>query len=305
MSPENSPLATRHSPFKLGPHQASVYALARGASDEFLFTGGGDRVVPLWNIQSGQQEPFLVRTEAPVYSLNFDVQTAVLFIGCSNGTLHAIDTRTRVELKAWSLDSNGLFDLKSDSSRNRLLVCGGNGVLTVIEAKTLEVLRSIPLSDGKLRRIALRGEGDLVAVADNSGLVHVLDADSYQTVESISAHDEGSTAVAWHPSKPVLVTGGKDAYIRCWNMNEGYKQVLHFAAHQSAIYDIVYHAQHNCFVSCSRDKTIKWWDPNLFDPQGKVDYSEGGHKHSVNRLLVLGSRIISAGDDRNVLVFGV
>ena len=305
MSSEYSSLATRHSPFKLGPHLAPVYALARGASDEWLFTGGGDRVVPLWNIQSGQQEPFLVRTEAPVYALHFDPKTEVLFIGCSNGMLHAIDTRTKVERKAWSLDSNGLFDIKPDEARNRVLVCGGNGVLTVIEAETLEVLRSIPLSEGKLRRIALRGEGDLVAIADNSGLVHVLDAESYQTVETIRAHHEGSTAVAWHPSKPVLVTGGKDAYIRCWNMNEGYRQVLYLAAHQSAIYDIVYLAQQNCFVSCSRDKTIKWWDPNLFDPLGKVDYSEGGHKHSVNRLLILGNRVVSASDDRNVLVFGV
>jgi len=305
VSSDYSPLATRHSPFKLGPHQAPVYALAQGASDELLFTGGGDRVVPLWNVLTGQQEPFLVRTEAPVYSLHFDTKTKVLFIGCSNGTLHAIDTRTRVELKAWSLDSNGLFDIKSDETRNRILVCGGKGVLTVIKTETLEVLRSIPLSDGKLRRIAVRGKGDLVAVADNSGLVHVLDAESYQTVESIYAHDEGSTAVAWHPSKPVLVTGGKDAHIRCWNMNDGYKQVLHLAAHQSAIYDIVYQVKQNCFVSCSRDKTIKWWDPNLFDPLSKVDYSEGGHKHSVNRLLVLGNRLISAGDDRNVLVFGV
>jgi WD40 repeat protein len=237
--------------------------------------------------------------------LHFDAKTEILFIGCSNGTLHAIDTRTRVELKAWSLDSNGLFDIKSDETRNRVLVCGGNGVLTVIEAETLEVLRSIPLSDAKLRRIAVRGESDLVAVADNAGLVHVLDAESYQTIETIHAHDEGSTAVAWHPSKPVLVTGGKDAHIRCWNMNDGYEQVLYLAAHQSTIYDIVYHAQQNCFVSCSRDKTIKWWDPNLFDPLSKVDYSEGGHKHSVNRLLVLGDRLVSAGDDRNVLVFGV
>ncbi len=305
MSSEYSPLATRHSPFKLGPHQAPVYALARGASDEFLFTGGGDRVVPLWNILTGEQLPFLVRTDAPVYSLHYDADSEILFIGCSNGMLHAIDTRTRVERKAWSLDSNGLFDLKSDELRKRLLVCGGNGVLTAIDTNKLDVIRSIPLSDGKLRRIALRGEGDLVAVADNSGLVHVLDADTYQAIETIHAHEEGSTAVVWHPSKPVLVTGGKDAHIRCWNMNEGYKQVLHLAAHQSAIYDIVYHAQQNCFVSCSRDKTIKWWDPILFDPLRKVDYSEGGHKHSVNRLLALGNRVVSAGDDRNVLVFGV
>jgi WD40 repeat protein len=123
-------------------------------------------------------------------------------------------------------------------------------------------------------------------------------------VHTILAHNEGATAVAWHPTKPVLISGGKDAFIRCHSIVNGYKEVLAFAAHLSAIYDVVYHEPTDCFVSCSRDKTIKWWSPSNFDPIRKVSVAEGGHKHSVNRLLSVGASLVSASDDRQVLVFG-
>lgn len=269
-----------------------------------VFTGGGDRVVALLDITTGNQMPFSVRTDAPVFSLFLHKPTHYLFIGCSNGKLHAVDLKSKKEIHAWSLDMQGIFDLKMDQSRNRLLVAGGNGVLTVIDLSSMKVLRSIPLSQGKLRRLALRKEGDLLAVADNSGPVHVLDAEDYHSLHALSNHEDGATSVAWHPTKPVLISGGKDAYIRCYNIEDDYKQVLHLAAHQSTIYDIVYHAASECFVSCSRDKSIKWWNPVTFDPLRRIGFAEGGHKHSVNRLLTIGENIVSASDDRGVLVFG-
>lgn len=286
----------------LGSHNSPVYALCRGNLESQVFSGGGDGLVALWDIERSEQLPFVVRTEAPVFSLFFEVESNVLFIGCSNGKLHAINVATKSEVKAWELDVNGIFDMKPDTSRKRLLVAGGAGILSVIDLLELKVIRSIPLSGGKLRRIAIRPENDLIAVADNSGPVHVLDAENYQTVETIHAHEQGSMAVSWHPSKNVLISGGKDALLRCWNMTDGYKQVLHLAAHQSAIYDLLYHPGKNCFITCSRDKSIKWWDADTFDPLRKLDYQQGGHKHSVNKLLDAGEFVISASDDRQVLV---
>ena len=297
-------MSSNQSPISVGSHQAPVYALGEGMTHEQVFTGGGDRVVALWDVTNHNQLPFAVRTDAPVYSLVLHKPTHQLFIGCSNGKLHAVDMQSKKEIFAWSLDANGIFDLKIDYARNRLLAAGGNGVLTVIDLSCMKVLRSIPLSQGKLRRLALRNQGDLVAVADNSGPVHVLEAEYYHSVHALSSHEEGATAVAWHPTKPVLISGGKDAYIRCYNLGDDYKQVLSLPAHQSTIYDIVYHETSDCFVSCSRDKSIKWWNPVTFDPLRRIGFADGGHKHSVNRLLALGRNIISASDDRGVLVFG-
>lgn len=291
--------------FRLGPHQAPVYALAIGASENLLFSAGGDRIVALWDLKSKSQLPFTIRTDAPVFSLFYHAHSELLFVGCSNGKLHAVNTRSHQEHKAWLLDAGGIFDLKYDAMRNRLLAAGGSGILTAIDLTSLEVLRSVPLSAGKLRRIALRNEGDYVAIADNEGPVHVLDAETYQSIETIQAHADGASAVAWHPSKPVLVTGGKDALLRCWNMLERYSLVLSLAAHQAAIYDLLFHKNMQSIVSCSRDKTVKWWNPDTFDPLKRAAYAEGGHKHSVNKLVATEEYLVSAGDDRDIVVFGV
>ena len=281
-----------------------MYAIAQGINPNQIFTGGGDRIVALWDGRSGNQLPFSVRTEAPIYSLFFFESAQLLFMGCSNGKLHVVDVQSKKETHAWSLDGNGIFDLKLDAARGRLLAAGGSGVLTVLDLSSMEVIRSIPLSDGKLRRLAINKDCSLLAVADSSGPVHILDAESYHTTHILNAHAEGATAVAWHPSKPVIISGGKDAFIRCHSSLDNFKQVLSLAAHQSTIYDVVYHAATQQFVSCSRDKTIKWWDSATFDPQRRVGFAAAGHKHSVNRLLSSGLHIVSASDDYRVLVFG-
>lgn len=303
--PKKSPVPGNHSIITIAAHSAPVYALATGDSDGWLFTGGADRVVARWNVSTGIQDSFVVKTDATVFSLLYNPTTQLLFIGCSDGKLHLVNVQKREEVRAWMLDTAGIFDLKMDVERNRLLAAGGNGILTVLDLTSNEVIRSIPLSSGKLRRLALHEQLGLLAVADNTGPVHVLESEHYATVATLNAHAEGSTAVAWHPEKPVLISGGKDAMLRCWNRLDGYNQVLFLAAHQSTIYDVVYHPASKCFVSCSRDKTIKFWNPDTFDPVHKVDYSSGGHKHSVNRLLSQGSFVISASDDRHVILFGV
>ncbi|MFM7728866.1 MAG: WD40 repeat domain-containing protein, partial [Flavobacteriales bacterium] len=127
-------------------HGGPVYALATGDSVEWLFTGGGDKVAALWNVKEGTQHSLAIKTDSSIFSLTYHPSSKILFIGCSNGVLHAVDTVSKVEKRAWALDASGVFDLKWDVQRNRLLVAGGNGMLTVIDGKTLEVIRTIPLS---------------------------------------------------------------------------------------------------------------------------------------------------------------
>lgn len=289
----------------LATHNAPIYALCVGESNEVFFSGGGDRFVAKWNVNTGLQLPFTVRTESPVYALVLDNPSSMLFIGCSDGKIHAVNTETKAEVKAWSLHHGGVFDLKIDFQRRRLLAAGGDGVLSVWDLPSMQLLRTIPLSDGKLRQIALSPDGNKLAVADNQGPVHVLDALNFHSDATLTAHADGSMSAAWHPTKPILITGGKDAYLRCWNSADNFKEVLNFAAHLSGIYSIVFLNDGKRFATCSRDKSIKIWDAQTLDPLQKIEYAQGGHKHSVNKLLVLDSKLISAGDDRQLNVFGV
>jgi WD40 repeat protein len=286
-------------------HNAPVYALCLGESEAFVYSGGGDCLVAKWNLRSGSQAPFVLRAESAVYALVLDRLSGLLFIGCSDGKLHAIDTTNRQEVKAWRLHHAGVFNLEIDHSRRRLLAVGGDGVLSVWDIDQLQLLRTVPLSSGKLRQLALSPDNELLAIADNQGPVHVLNAEDYSTITTLTSHADGAMSVAWHPTKPILISGGKDAYLRCWNRSNDFAEILSIAAHQASIYSIVFWPDGTRMATASRDKTIKVWDAQTLDPLRRIEYTDGGHKHSVNKLLIVGDLLVSCGDDRNVQVHRV
>lgn len=51
--------------------------------------------------------------------------------------------------------------------------------------------------------------------------VRIRDASSLEVLRQFRAHDGAITALAWHPSEPVLATGSVDLTIRIWNLETG------------------------------------------------------------------------------------
>ena len=100
--------------------------------------------------------------------------------------------------------------------------------------------RQIPLCEEKLRGLAVGQGGRLVAVACGDGRIRVLDTQLFNENVTLEGHPEGALAVAFHPTKPVLVSSGKDGHLRSWMLNGNNRQLLALPAHRSAIYRIAF-----------------------------------------------------------------
>lgn len=163
--------------------------------------------------------------------------------------------------------------------------------------------RQIPLCEEKLRDIALSADGGSIAVACGDGTVRILESALFNELFTLSAHAGGSTSVAWHPEKPALASGGKDGHIRLWGSDKAFTQLLAFRAHKAGIYSIAFSADGRLCATASRDKTVKLWDASTFDPVARLDRTAGGHTHSVNTALWSGDALITAGDDKRILLW--
>jgi WD40 repeat protein len=280
-----------------------VYSIAKGASNTSVFSGGGDQYIAQWDFMSGKQMPFAAKLSSACYAVIYIEKYHLLVAGTSTGDFHVIDFFNRIELKHLLHHSSGVYDLVFNETDNQLLVAGGDGVLSVWSLPDFKLIRSIPLCEGKLRQIALTGDNSMLAIACGDGHVRVLDPIFFNEMATIVAHAEGATSVAWHPSKPVLMSGGKDAMLRSWNVNENYREIASLAAHLSTIYTIRFHEDQPIFATASRDKTIKIWDAQTLAPLARVDTGAHGHTHSVNKVLWMGNALISCSDDRRIATF--
>ncbi len=241
----------------------------------------------------------------PAYSAIFIDKYQLLIVGNSLGEMHMIDFENKKEIRHILHHTKGIYDFAFHVEDNVLLVAGGDGVLSVWSLPDLELIRNIPLCEEKIRQLAISPDYNKIAIACGDGKLRVLDHSYYNEIATIDAHKDGCTAVAWHPTKPVLVTGGKDAHLRCWNIADAYKEVLAIPAHFFAIYSIVFDDTGKMMATCSRDKTIKIWDAMTFDPLQRIEPGATGHTHSVNRLLINKQSLISCGDDRKIIAFEI
>lgn len=284
-------------------HTAAVYSVCAGRHSHSIFSASGDKFIAEWNVDTGQQEPLAVRLTQPVFAITHIEEEGLLVAGGANGTIEVIDIVHKKELHNFSLHSKGVYDFYFDAAGEQLMALGGDGVLSVWSIPDFRLLHKIQLSNGKLRQIAFSEQYGLYAIASADGNVYLLKRDSMHIQRVIAAHHQGATSVAWHPTKPVLLSGGRDALLKVWNMTADYDLLMELPAHNYAIYSIVFNESNTHLATGSRDKTIKVWNSSTMDVLQRIDVKIGGHSHSVNKLIWKGDALISVGDDRKIIVW--
>ncbi|MCJ1288069.1 hypothetical protein MMC26_007422 [Xylographa opegraphella] len=71
----------------------------------------------------------------------------------------------------------------------------------------------------------------------------------------------GATQVKWNRQDPHIVASSHDKFLRIWDDRKGAYPLRSIAAHDTKIYGVDWNRSDSyCIVTCSLDKTIKFWD---------------------------------------------
>lgn len=63
--------------------------------------------------------------------------------------------------------------------------------------------------------------GDVLAAVSAAGPVSLFATTDGARKHELPGHDEGANALAWHPSQPLLATGGQDGAVKFWDPTSG------------------------------------------------------------------------------------
>jgi WD40 repeat protein len=283
-------------------HYSSIYAIISGGGDTF-FSGSGDKYIVKWNLETGLHENFSVMLPAPVYSMAFSEGKNYLFAGNGIGQIHFINLDLRAEEKCLQLTKAIVFDLLLLEAQGILITGSSDGWIHAIELPTGTIMWARKISDAKIRQLRpLDQEGNFVVCCGDGNLC-ALDLKG-KFLFAFKAHfDSCNTALVFSDAN-LIYTGGKDAHLNVFELSSQ-KLVERIPAHNFALYDLALHPDMELMASCSRDKTIKLWDPQKAKFLLRIENPmQGGHSHSVNRLYWSSYKnlLVSGGDDRILLV---
>lgn len=281
-------------------HCGAVYALQGTANANLFLSASGDGRVVRWDLRNPDAGELVADALKAVFSLYHDIARKLLFLGNAEGGLHVIDLVEREEIRLLQAHKRGIFRI-TPLGKERIVCSGGDGTISVWKVPAMELVRQVPLSEEKIRGTAVSADGSLLAVASLDGFVRILDTTDLNESHRLNGHERGAATVCWHPEKPVLISGGRDGYLRFWRADADFKPLHALPAHRANIYGIAFNADASLCATASRDKTVKLWDGDTFDPLARLDLKTHGHTHSVNAVhWCADGTLLTAGDDRSI-----
>ncbi|MGF7218393.1 WD40 repeat protein [Spirosoma lacussanchae] len=289
-----------------GGHRDSVYTLEQGLTPEQFFSSGGDGQVVRWQLDRPDRGELVATVPASVYALGLHRDSGLLWVGQNYDGVHLIDVLQKREMASLKLTSSAIFDIKF--YRNDAFVALGDGVVVVLDAKEVAVKKHLKASDMAARCIAVNPVEREVAVGYSDHSVRIFDLGTYELKRVIPAHTNSVFALLYAPDFRHLISAGRDAHLKVWDVEASYALHQDVVAHLFAINHLTYSPDGTLFATASMDKSIKIWDAATYKLLKVVDRARhAGHGTSVNKLLWTDSnrQLLSASDDRTISVWSL
>ncbi|GAB3548607.1 WD40 repeat domain-containing protein [Spirosoma fluminis] len=287
-----------------GGHRDCVYALERGSAADQFFSAGGDGMVVQWQLDRPDLGNVVAKIPASVYALALHPTTGYLWVGQNYEGIHIIDTARQQEVYSLNLTSAAIFDIKF--YKTDAFVALADGVVVVLDAEQVVVRKHLKASDQSARCIAINPVEREMAVGYSDTTVRIFDLQTYELKRIIPAHTNSVFTVTYSNDLRYLLTAGRDAHLKVWDVEKAYALQNDIVAHMFAINHLTFSPDGTWFATASMDKSIKIWDAETYRLLKVVDRARhAGHGTSVNKLLWVNrdNQLLSASDDRTISVW--
>lgn len=285
----------------LSGHKDCVYNLSYGITENKILSCAGDGMVVEWDLETPENGILLSKLKNSVYALARSEKEKTIIAGDNFDGIHKINLEEQKEVRSLKISDKAIFAITYFG--DNILIGDAAGTLFVVDPEIQFIKRKLQISESSIRSIAVLNETIAIGTSDNT--IYLLDK-NYQIFNTLSSHSNSVFVVKFSPDGKFLLSAGRDAHLKVWNVEKNFELQKDIVAHMFTINDIAYSPDGNYFVTCSMDKSVKVWDAYSFKLLKVIDKARhAGHGTSINRVLwsTYQNYLLSASDDRTISVW--
>lgn len=291
---------------ELTGHSNPIYTLEPSQKPGILFTGGNDKGLVEWSLKEFAFIKVMFPVAASIYALHCPAGYPLMFAGLRSGQVLVFDFLQQKVIKSLSHHLKPVFDIKSVPGKKELLIASEDGSVSVWHLETLELLHKIKVSHDTIRSISVSPNEKQMVLGCRNNSVIIYSLEDYTPVTTMQGHTMAVFTVQYSPDGKHILSGSRDAQLKIWDAKT-FTLLKNIPAHLFAINHIAFHPTLPLFATASMDKSIKIWDADDFRLIKIISREKGypAHVLSVNKLAWNGNQLISAGDDKAVMIWDI
>jgi len=287
-------------------HGNPIFTLELSQKPGILFTGGNDKGLVEWSLKNYSFIKVLFPVAASVYAIHCPVGLPLLFAGLRNGDVLVFDFIKQQLVATLKHHQKPVFDIKSVNQIQELLVASEDGTVSVWSLGTLSLLHTIKVSGDTIRCISVSPDQKQAAFGCRSNEIKIYGLEDYSLLKSLHGHTMPVFSLQYSNDSGYLVSGSRDAQVKIWDALS-FTMVHNIPAHLFAVNCIAFHSTRPYFATASMDKSIKIWGADDFKLYKVISRDKGFESHvlSVNKIAWNNDQLISAGDDKVIIVWDI
>lgn len=234
-------------------HSGAVMAVGFSPDGRRLATGGTDRRVVVWNVETGETLQVLVTPH----------RRAITSVAFSPDGSSLATTGYDQTIQFWNLATQEPRELGTHAKPVRRLVFSPQGDWIATAAADGAVAlwptavggseRKLPHAHGDAAYgVAFSPDGKRLASAGGDGRVKVWEVETGRMLYNLSAHRPWAAAVAWSPDGNQLVTAGADRLVKLWQVGTEQPAAIFREARQ-VVYDVAVSPQGTRLLAVTMD----------------------------------------------------
>lgn len=290
-------------------HEGVVNSVVFDPVGHTLASGGGDGIVRLWDVASGNLLRTLEGHKGTIFSVAYDPKGRTLASGGDDNTVKLWDATGGTLLHILEGHSGGIRNVAFDPE-GRTLASGGFGkAVNLWEVARGKLIQTFEGHRSVVYSVAFDPTGRTLATGSLDYTAKLWEVAGGKLLWTLAGYKNFVVSVAFDPTGRMLATGSYDNTVRLWEVVSG-KLLRTLEGHTGRVDTVAFSVDGRLLASKSHDGTLRLWNcetwemvaviPELTNP--KLWISGLAFHPTLPLLATVGSKIGASGNELSNLV---
>lgn len=278
-------------------HSLSITASAVSPDGTRLVSGGGDKLLKLWDTATGRLLRTMEGHSESISSVAFSPDGARLLSASQSATIVLWDAATGGRIRSWAGHRISVTSVAFSPDGKYILSAGSDSgltdhTLTLWDAESGQRVRTFEGHAKGVTSAAFSPDGMRVLSGSEDNTVKLWDVESGRAIHTLTGHSDRVNAVAFSRDGSRLLSGGYEETLRLWDAVSG--QLIRTFERSNWVASVAFSPDGTRLLSAGT-RGFKLWDA----ASGQLIHNFTGHELPVESVHFMpdGRHIVSAADN--------